>query len=195
MRHILRLFTCGVLPLLILQGCAPAVIVGGGATGTSVAHDRRSAGASLDDQIIELKMLTRLQQDDELSNHTSVSATSYNYVLLLTGQAENAAYRDRFSRIAANVPKVKKVVNEVQIGPGASISESSGDAYLTAKVKLELFEVDLPDFDPSRVKVVTERGAVYLMGLLTAQEASTVVEKVRYINGVNKVVKVFEYVQ
>ena len=195
MRHRLSpLVILGVLSLL-LHGCAPAVIVGGGATGTSVAHDRRSAGASLDDQVIEIKILTNLQQDDELGDHASVSATSYNYVVLLTGQADDAYYRDRFGRMAANVPKVKKVVNEVQIGPAASIGESSSDAYLTAKVKLELFEIDLPDFDPSRVKVVTERGAVYLMGLLTEQEARAVVEKVRYIRGITKVVKVFEYVQ
>lgn len=184
-----------VMLLLLLQGCASAVLVGGTATGGSVAHDRRSAGAALDDQIIELKILTQLQQDQELSRNTSVSATSYNYVVLLTGQAERAQYRDRFYRLAGAVPKVKKVIDEVQVGPGTSISESSQDAYLTSKVKLELFSIKIDGFDPSRVKVVTERGSVYLMGLLTAQEANAVVEKVRYVRGVKKVVKVFEYLQ
>lgn len=194
MKQIATLIASALL-LLLLQGCASAVLVGGTATGGTVAHDRRSAGAALDDQIIELKVLTQLQQDQELSRHSSVSATSYNHVVLLTGQAENEHYRDRFHRSVADVPKVRKVIDEVQIAPGTSISESSQDAYLTSKVKLELFSIKLEGFDPSRVKVVTERGTVYLMGLLTAQEASAVVEMVRYIRGVKKVVKVFEYIQ
>ena len=187
--------TGSLLLLALLQGCAPAVLVGGSATGTSVAHDRRSAGSTLDDQIIELKVLIELQQNDELKTHSSVSATSYNYQVLLTGQADDANYRDRVGRIAAKVPKVNKVVNEIQIGPATGIAQSSRDAYLTTKVKLELFSVDLEDFDPSRVKVVTEQATVYLMGLLTVQEANAVVEKVRFVDGVQKVVKVFEYVQ
>lgn len=187
--------TGSLLLLALLQGCASAVLVGGSAAGTSVAHDRRSAGSTLDDQIIELKVLIELQQNDELKTHSNVSATSYNYQVLLTGQADDAHYRDRVGRIAANVTKVNKVINEIQIGPATGIAQSSRDAYLTTKVKLELFSVDLEDFDPSRVKVVTEQATVYLMGLLTVQEANAVVEKVRFVDGVQKVVKVFEYVQ
>jgi len=183
------------LPLLIaalLQGCAP-VVVGGAATGVSVVHDRRSAGTAIDDQTIELKALSRVTNDADLNRHTHVSTTSYNRVVLLTGQADSAEYRDRYVELVRTIPLVRRVVNEVQIGPAASLSEQSNDAFITTRVKLELFKIKLPDFDPTRVKVVTERGVVYLMGIVRPQEADAVVEKVRYLRGVKQVVKVFEY--
>ncbi len=183
------------LPLLIaalLQGCAP-VVVGGAATGVSVVHDRRSAGTAIDDQTIELKALSRVTNDADLNRHTHVSTTSYNRVVLLTGQADSAEYRDRYVELVRTIPLVRRVVNEVQIGPAASLSEQSNDAFITTRVKLELFKIKLPDFDPTRVKVVTERGVVYLMSIVRPQEADAVVEKVRYLRGVKQVVKVFEY--
>ncbi|PLX62634.1 BON domain-containing protein [Sedimenticola selenatireducens] len=89
---------------------------------------------------------------------------------------------------------VKRTVNEVQIGPNATLTEQSKDSWITSKAKIELFNIKLPQFDPTRVKVITENGVVYLMGMVTPEEATAVVDKIRYLSGVTKVVKVFEYI-
>lgn len=193
MKRLLTLIVIASLSLPLLQGCATAV-VGGAATGAAVIHDRRSAGTILDDKTIVLKIMNEMSNRPELREHSSMSATSYNHVVLLTGQAENASYRAEFERIAANTPMVKRTVNEVQIGPNATLTQQSKDSWITSKAKVELFNIKLPQFDPTRVKVITEKGVVYLMGMVTPEEAAAVVEKVRYLSGVTKVVKVFEYI-
>ena len=177
--------------LILFQGCAP-LIVGGAATGASVIHDRRSAGVALDDQTIELKVLAAV--DEDLAAHSKLSATSYNRVVLLTGQAENAVYAKRFVDIASGIWTVNRIVNEIEIGPSVSLTQQTKDSWITSKVKLGLLDIDLESFDASRVKVVTENGIVYLMGLVTHAEAAASVEKARWIKGVTKVVKVFEYI-
>ena len=168
--------------------------MGGVAAGASVIHDRRSSGTILDDKTIQFKIVSSVNSDPDLLQRCSLSATSYNYVVLLTGQAENASLHDRYVDIARNTPMVKRVVDEVQIASPTTAAEETRDAYITSKVKIQLLDLGIPSFDPSRVKVVTERNVVYLMGLVTQEEASAVVEKVRYIDGVEKVVKVFEYI-
>ncbi len=184
-----------ILTTTLLQGCVGAVLVGGTAAGGTVAHDRRTMKANMDDSAIEFELASQLSNDQELKAHTNVSATSYNAVLLLTGQAESSAYRDRYVALSQQITKLKRVVDEIEIAPDATLSEISSDSYVTSKVKLSLFDVQLPDFDPSRVKVITEKGSVYLMGLVTTVEADAVVQKVRYVKGVKRVVKVFEYVK
>jgi osmotically-inducible protein OsmY len=150
-------------------------------------------GSSVEDQNIEIKALHMKLQDRQLKDHTSISVTSYNMVVLLTGQAASAELSERYAGMVAGINRVRRVVNEIEIGPSQSLVEGSGDSYLTAKVKVKLFDIKIPGFDPTRVKVVSEKGVVYLMGLVSHQEADMVVEKVRHINGVHKVVKVFEY--
>jgi len=177
----------------ILQGCAAAV-VGGAATGAAVVHDRRSAGVVLDDQSIELQSMELLAARPEISDHSNISVTSYNKSVLLTGQADNLEVRDKAAGLIGSIEGVRRVINEVQIGPDLSLSDKTQDSYLTGKVKTALFSVKLPDFDPSRVKVVTHGGTVYLMGLLTKQEADAAVEQTRMVGGVQKVVRAFEYV-
>ena len=177
--------------LILIQGCAP-LLVGGAATGASMIHDRRSAGVALDDQTIELKALSAI--DEGLAEHSNLSATSYNRVVLLTGQAENEIYAKRFVDIVSGISPVKRVVNEIKIGPSVSLTQQAKDSWITSKVKLELLDIDMESFDASRVKVVTENGIVYLMGLVTQAEAAASVEKARWIKGVTKVVKVFEYI-
>ena len=86
------------------------------------------------------------------------------------------------------------MVNEIQVGPSSTLAQNSNDSYITSKVKMKMFDIEIPNFDPTRVKIITEMGTVYLMGLLTHQEADAVVEKARYVKGVARVVKVFEYV-
>ena len=188
-----RTFSLLMATLMLAQGCT-AVIVGGAATGAAVIHDRRSAGVVLDDQTIEVKAIASIEDDDELGDHSNISATSYNHVVLLTGQAESAVLRQRAADIAGRIWPVKRVVNEVVIGPSVSLAQKGEDSWITSKVKLELLKVDLESFDASRVKVVTENNVVYLMGLVTAAEAAAAVEKARWVDGVTKVVKVFEYI-
>jgi osmotically-inducible protein OsmY len=182
-----------VATLLLLQGCA-ALVVGGAATTAVVAHDRRTTGIMVEDQAIELKTYDRLSQDESIKQNSKINVTSYNKVVLLTGQAGNDAIRRKAEQLAGQVEQVRRVVNEIEIGSTASFGEHSRDVALTTEVKLKLTNVDIPDFDPLRVKVVTERGSVYLMGLLTKDEAHAVTEVVRYISGVRRVVKVFEYI-
>ena len=182
-----------LLLAVLLQGCG-AMLVGAVTTGASVIHDRRSAGTVLDDRNIQFKILSDVESNSELSKHTSVAAVSYNYAVLLTGQALEANYRERVVEQARTTPMVKRVIDQIEIGELSSFSQETHDAYITAKVKLELLDISQPSFDPSRVKVVTELSVVYLMGLVTQEEATAVVEKTRYIDGVKRVVKIFEYI-
>lgn len=178
---------------LLLQGCA-AVVVGGAATTAVLVHDRRTAGTMVEDQSIELKAVDLLTQEAAIKQHSRINVTSYNKMVLLTGQAETAEIRDKAEQLVNQVAEVRRVVNEIEIGSAVSFGEHSRDLALTTEVKLKLTNVDIPDFDSLRVKVVTERGSVYLMGLLTKEEAKAVTDVVRYISGVRRVVKVFEYI-
>ncbi|EGV49893.1 BON domain-containing protein [Candidatus Endoriftia persephonae] len=177
----------------LLQGCAAAV-VGGAATGVSIAHDRRTMGTFIEDQNIELKASSLLRNDATLSEHNHISVTSFNMVVLLTGQAASASDRLRTEQIVKKVEKVRRVVNELEVGSGASFGEITRDSALSAEVKFKLTKVKLPGFDPLRIKVITERGVVYLMGLVSRAEADAATGQVRKISGVRRVVRVFEYI-
>lgn len=177
----------------LLQGCA-AVLVTGAASGAAMVHDRRSTGSQIDDQTIELKASQALYEDPALRDNTSISATSFNAVVLLTGQANNEMVSRQAAESVSRIPKVKRVVNEVAVGPSATITEEAEASYITSDAKLSLFKVKVPSFDPTRVKVITEKNVVYLMGMVTREEADAVVAEVRYVNGVKKVVTVFEYI-
>jgi osmotically-inducible protein OsmY len=177
----------------ILQGCA-GVVVGGAAATATAAHDRRTLGVFVEDQSIEFKAAEKLAADTELKELSKINVTSYNMMVLMTGQTANQQLKSRAERLVAGVERVRRVVNELEIGSTASLGERTRDAALTAEIKFRLTQIDIPGFDPSRVKVVTERGVVYLMGLLTQAEGSAVSELVRQVSGVCRVVKVFEYI-
>jgi len=184
-----------ILAMLIIQltGCTAAV-VGGGATGAAIIHDRRTAPTMLEDQAIEFKAFKQLLDHPELNNHSSISITSYNLKVLLTGEADTKEISDRFAELVSHIQRVEQVHNEVVVGPSGTLLEQTNDAYLTSKVKFELLSIKKEGFDPSRVKVVTSQGAVFLMGLISSEEANIVTEKVRFISGVKRVVKIFEYI-
>ncbi|MCP3870410.1 MAG: BON domain-containing protein [Gammaproteobacteria bacterium] len=177
----------------LLQGCG-ALIVGGAAAGASVIYDRRSSEIILEDTKNELALLGKVSEDEDLANHSSLSVTSYNRVLLLTGQAETEAYRKRYETMAGATPSMKRLINEVAIGPPSTFQQTTRDSYITSKVKLEFLEIEIESFDPTRVKVVTEQNVVYLMGLVTREESEAVIEKARHVSGVKRVVKIFEYI-
>jgi len=178
----------------LLYGCAAAV-VGGAATGASAAHDRRTIGTYIDDEGIELKIRLDIFNDRELNSQIHINIISINGVVLLVGQAPTAALKQQAGNIARGVEKVRLVHNEMTIAAPNSMMTRSSDSLITAKVKADLFTIKGHEgFDPTRVKVVTENGVVYLMGILYRNEAAAVTERARQVSGVQKVVKLFEYI-
>jgi len=175
-----------------LTGCATAV-VGGAATGAAMVHDRRTAPTMLEDQAVEIKALKLLLDHPEISENSNISITSYNLKVLLSGEADTQEISDRFAELVSNIQRIERVHNEVVVGPSGTLLDQTNDVYLTSKIKLKLLSVDTQGFDPTRVKVVTSQGTVFLMGIIKEEEARKVVEKVRYVTGVKRVVKVFEY--
>lgn len=185
--------TASLAPLL--QACAPAVVVGT-AYGASIVHERRSASTVLDDEMIEVKAKHLFYQTPEVEQASRISITSYNYQVLLTGQADTADVKKRFAEIVSRLPKVTKIYNEVQIGPPISLARESQDALITSRAKVAIGGgKGVEGFDATRVKVVTEDGIVYLMGLVTREEADTATEVVRRLPGVVRVFRLFEYIQ
>lgn len=188
-----RLFSALLLASL-LSGCT-AIAIGGATTGVAVVHDRRSTGTVIDDQTIELKALNALYDNDKIWNNCHINITSYNGVMLLTGEAPTEALRNAIVDTVRHIPKVIRVHNELLLAAPSSMLSRSSDSYVTSKAKVALFGMKgLEDFDPTRVKVVTENGVVYLMGLLKQHEVSPVIEKVRRVGGVQRVVKLFEII-
>jgi osmotically-inducible protein OsmY len=182
------------LVALGLNGCA-AVVVGGAATGAAVVHDRRTTGTFVEDQEIFLKAVQMRESDATLKGKTNINVDVYNLQILLTGQAENMEIVEAFRQRLTTIPRVRTVFNEVLVGAEATWGEATTDAYLTSKVKVALFSVKIKGFDPTRVKVTSSQGSVYLMGLLTPSEADAVTEEVRFVSGVKRVVKLFEYLE
>ena len=189
----IRLFLV-LLVMSFLSGCA-AVVVGAGTTGATVAHDRRTTGTYIEDKAILLKALQMRSQDETLQKNSNISIEVYNLQILLTGQALDADIVARFRDRLTQIERVRHVYNEVTVGAEGTWSEAAADTYLTSRVKVEMFSVGIQGFDPLRVKVTSSLGTVYLMGLITPEEADAVVEKVRYISGVKRVVRLFEYVK
>ena len=184
-----------LLALTLLQGCA-GVVVGGAATGVAVVHDRRSAGTVIDDQGTSWKVSQAIFKDQELSSPSHINVEVYNGAVLLTGETPSEDLKIRANAIAARIIGTEKpVYNELQIAAPTTISSRTNDAYITTKVKTALLDInEIPDFDFTRVSVTTEAGVVYLMGLVSTQEADAVTNKARNVAGVKKVVKLFEYI-
>ena len=181
------------LGITSLYGCAP-VIVGGAATTGVAAHDRRTVGTFVDDQAIELKSRLAVLQKKELNSQIHINIISVNGVVLMVGQAPTETLRQQAQDIVAKTEKVRLVHNEMSIAAPNSLMTRSSDTMITAKVKTALFRIKgLEDFDPTRVKVVTEDGVVYLMGMLYRREADAVGEQARQVSGAEKIIKLFEY--
>lgn len=181
----------GILLLLsMLTGCGPAIVIGA-AAGASVAHDRRTVGAIVDDRNIELKIGSTLMGEADLREQTHINITSMNGVVLLTGEAATTELRDRVLQIAREANGVRRVTNEMRIAEPSPMSHRSLDALITSAVKSRLLVTK--DFDPTRVTVITEDSTVYLMGLVTRAEGDVAADRAATIDGVQHVVKVFEY--
>ncbi len=186
MRNAIGWIILAAMPLL--GGCAAAVVGGAAATGVVVSQDRRTIGTITEDQGIELKSATRL--DDKLrSSHINV--TSYNRLVLLSGEVPNAAAKEDAERIVRGVENVRGIYNELQIAGNSALTARTNDGYLTSKVKARF--VDAQRFNPLNVKVVTESNVVYLLGLVRRAEATEASNIASTTGGVQKVVRLFEY--
>ncbi|MGJ3701923.1 BON domain-containing protein [Variovorax sp. AFSI2.2] len=184
-------FASGAVLVAGLSACVPLVVGGAAAVGMGmVATDRRSSGAQLDDQGIELRAAARVR---EIANDNMyVSVTSYNRQVLLTGAVGSEADRRRVEDVIQRVDNVRSVVNELTIGQSSTFQERSNDLFISGKIKASL--LDAKDIFANSFKVVTERGVVYLMGIATRRETDRATEIARGISGVQKVVRVVEIV-
>ena len=179
-----------VLSSALLSGCG-ALLVGGIVVGSAmVATDRRTTGAQVDDETIEVKSSSRMSET--FGDRARIDTTSYNRMVLLTGEVPTAEDRTKAEQVAARVPNVSSVVNEITVGPLNTFGERSKDTYITTKVKTSL--VDAKDLFANSIKVTTHRGVVYLMGRVTEREANRASEVARGVSGVVKVVRVFELI-
>jgi len=179
---------CGTA-ITSLQGCVE-MAVGSAVVGTLAATDRRTFGAQTEDKAILFKGETRVPK--VVGNAGHVNVTSFNRKVLLTGEVRDEAMKAAVEREVANIDGVQSIVNDLEIGPVSSFSARSNDSLITGKVKAAF--VDAKDLYANSIKVVTERGTVYLMGRVTQREGQLAAEVARGVSGVQKVVKVFEYI-
>jgi osmotically-inducible protein OsmY len=175
--------------LTLLAGCVPVLVAGAAGGAAMVATDRRSAGAQVDDESIELKMNT--QATSEFGERIHFNVTSYNGVVLLTGEVPDQDLLTKVGNLAKNIEKVRVVHNEMVVGPLSDFSARSNDSYITSKVKTRMLEANR--FPPNAVKVVTERSVVYLMGIVSKEEGDAAAEIAATTAGVARVVKFFQY--
>ncbi len=173
--------------LTSLPACAPLIVGGAVMTGI-VATDRRTAGAQVEDEGIELKVASAVRQD--LGDRAHLNVTSFNRKVLLSGEVRAQADKERAEKLAQSQENVQSVVNDLAVAPPSSMMQRSKDTVTTSQVKAAF--IDAKDLQVNAIKVVTERGVVYLMGRVTAREAKRASDIVRGIGGVTKVVRVFD---
>jgi osmotically-inducible protein OsmY len=175
---------------MMLGACAP-LIVGGAMVGTTLmVSDRRTSGTQIEDQSIELKALTRVRE--AIGERGHINTTSYNRLVLLTGEVPSEADKAAVEQALSHIENVRSIVNELAVMGSTSMTSRSNDTILTSKVKASF--VDAKDLFANAIKVVTERGSVYLMGRVTEREANRASEIARGVSGVQKVVRVFEVI-
>ena len=178
--------------LTLLQGCA-GLVAAGGTTGANMITDRRTLGTQISDQTIEMRALHRLGEEKPMWNESRFAVITTNGKTLLIGQTPTEDYRIRAEEIVRGVPGVKEVFNEVRIGQPLTLTQQSRDTWLTSKVKSTLLAEK--NIDGSKLKVVSENGEVFLIGLVTQKEGNIAVQLTRSIAGVRQVMTMFEYVQ
>jgi len=178
-----------LLASVLLQGCVEAVLFGGAGVAVATVEDRRTTGTQLEDRGIALRAANRV--DDRYGERVHVNVTVFNRYVLLTGEVVDEQTRADVEAIVRGVPNVQGVTNELQIAGQSSNTSRSNDTLITANVKTRF--ADANRFNVFHVKVITEAAVVYLMGIVTEQEAADAVEIARTTGGVRKVVKMFEY--
>lgn len=185
----LLLTIAGAIVAVAMSGCVPAVIAVGAGSAAMVAADPRTVGSQADDEAIELKVAD--QARTQYGDRIHINVTSYNGVVLLTGEVPDQGAWASVGAIAKNTPKVRSVHNEMVVAPTSELGNRTNDSYITSKVKARMVEAN--KFPPNAVKVVTERGVVYLMGIVTKAQGDAAGDVAATTEGVQRVVKVFEY--
>lgn len=175
---------------MLLSGCFP-LVAGGVAGGALALADRRTTGAQAEDQAIELKAFNRFSERFK-SEQVSLSVTSFNRIALLTGYVPDAATRSEAAAILGRIENVRTVVNEITVGPKLGATTYAKDTWITTRVKTSL--IDTKDLHANAIKVYTEAGVVFLMGIVTEREASRAAEVASKVSGVIRVVRAFEVI-
>ncbi len=173
-----------------ITACLP-IIAGGAAAGGAMAADRRTSGIFVEDENIELKAVKKMETN--LGEYAHVNVTSFNRNVLLTGEVPEDAAKVKAESLLKEISNIRNVTNEIVVSPKSGIGSRSNDSFITSKVKTQFITEN--KFPANYVKVVTENGVVYLMGLVTTSEADAAVEIARNTEGVTSVVKVFEFIE
>ena len=189
MKSTIRLAVLLVALAPFLQSCIPVLVGAGVGTGVMVAEDRRTSGTILEDQTVEIKAKNRISE--KYGEQVNISVTSFNRYVLLTGQAPTDEIKQDVSLLVLEVPNVRNVQNEIIVGGISSTTSHASDALLTSRVKGRLSQNK--EVGISHVKVVSENGTVFLMGLVTRAEAEAASQTAATTSGAQRVVKVFEY--
>lgn len=175
-----------------LSACVPVILVAAGATaGGALVYDKRDVKTMAVDRDVASNILKKINDDPDLQNGTHITIATFNNVMLVTGQAETEAQRDRVYQMASSVGNLKRIYNEVSIGPPTSQTVRANDAWITTKAKsMMLAEKGLHS---GQIKVVTENRVLYLMGIATRRQADIATDVGSSVSGVSKVVRIFEY--
>ena len=177
-----------------LTGCVPAALVAGaagGAVGGAIVYDKRGIKTMVSDQNISQQASSKIYNDTELRTQAHIVVTSFNRIVLVVGQAPTAELRDRAIALVQSVPNVRRVYNEITIEPPTSASQRAEDTWITTKAKSEMLA--RKGLQSTQIKVLTENGVVYLMGVVTPSQGDLAADVVRRVSGVQQVVKLFEY--
>ena len=178
-----------VANVVLLQGCAAALVGVAGSAAYMAIEDRRSSSTQIDDKELELRAASRIEQ--RLGDRSHINVTSFNRAILITGEVPDEAARAEIEQIVKELPNVRTVTNDALVAAVSSLGARTNDSAITTKVKGRL--LDSKRVNPLHVKVVTEAAVVYLLGVVTEAEAEEAVEVARTTGGVRKVVKLFEY--
>ncbi len=191
MRALFLFLTVILGAITLVQGCAP-VIVAGGATAAVAATDRRSIGTQLDDENIELTARRKLNDDNRLGDDIHISITCFNGTMLLTGETTTIEQRDIVVSLVSSIQGVKRVIDsEISVSEPTAFANRVHDSWITGQVKAKMLGTE--NLKATRIKVVTERSVVYLMGLVPQKEGELAATAAQQVGGVKKVVKLFEY--
>jgi osmotically-inducible protein OsmY len=174
-----------------LQGCFFVAGAAAGAAAITVVYDHRKIEKIAQDKTIAKRASDQIQADPELADNTHIIVTCFNQTLLLTGQATTPELRQRAEELVSDTPKIKRIYNQITIqGPTSALTRTS-DSWITTKITTRMLATE--GLKSSTIKVITENGTVYLMGIVTHQQANIAVDIAREISGVQKVMKIFQY--
>ncbi|AKS42594.1 BON domain-containing protein [Wenzhouxiangella marina] len=183
-----------LLTLQLLVGCAAVVVGGAAATGLAV-QDRRSFGTVVDDNVLEIRVGDALYGDEAFDTSSRIRIVAYDGWVLLAGEVLDQRRVERATELVRQVDGVVRLFNELTPQAKASLGRRNSDRWISTRVKTSLAAIDLPDFNATRVKVMTTRGVVYLMGLVSREEAEAATEQARVVRGVERVVTMFQYLE